>query len=135
MTRFGERIIADTQIRMYAHLIRADLAWLHDSHSGKLIASFLYDATLLREAVSKSLTAMVKESFSLLFLTGLMLSMNWQFALIVCVIVTFIGLTTRRFGRKAPKGSASSLHETNKFPTTQRNPSDRSEERSIVKIC
>src|SRR3546814_11230344 len=58
MTRFGERIIADTQIRMYAHLIRADLAWLHDSHSGKLIASFLYDATLLREAISKSLTGM-----------------------------------------------------------------------------
>src|SRR3546814_20141570 len=98
MTRFGERIIADTQIRMYAHLIRADLAWLHDSHSGKLIASFLYDATLLREAISKSLTGLVKDSFSLIFLTGVMFAMNWQLALIVCVIFPFNGLTQRRLG-------------------------------------
>ncbi len=60
MTRFGERVIADTQIRLYAHFIRADLAWLHEMHSGKLIASFLYDAALLREAVTKALTGMVK---------------------------------------------------------------------------
>jgi subfamily B ATP-binding cassette protein MsbA len=117
MTRFGERIIADTQIRMYAHLIRADLAWLHDSHSGKLIASFLYDATLLREAISKSLTGMVKESFSLIFLTGVMFAMNWQFALIVCVIFPFIGLTTRKLGRKARKGSARSQQETGRLTT------------------
>src|SRR3546814_3852883 len=81
------------------------MAWLHDSHSGKLIASFLYDATLLREAISKSLTGMVKESFILIFLTGVMFAMNWQFALIVCVIFPFIGLTTRRLGRKARKRS------------------------------
>jgi len=117
MTRFGERIIADTQVRMYAHLIRADLAWLHESHSGKLISSFLYDATLLREAVSKSLTGMVKDSFSLVFLTAVMFSMNWQFALIVCVIFPIVGLATRRLGKKARKGSARSQQETGKLTT------------------
>ncbi|WP_341705345.1 ABC transporter transmembrane domain-containing protein [Ferrovibrio sp.] len=117
MTRFGERIIADTQIRMYAHLIRSDLAWLHDSHSGRLIASFLYDATLLREAVSKALTGMVKDSFSLIFLTGVMFAMHWQFALIVCVIFPFVGLTTRRLGKKVRKGSARSQQETGKLTT------------------
>ncbi|HEX6958584.1 MAG TPA: ABC transporter transmembrane domain-containing protein [Ferrovibrio sp.] len=117
MTRFGERIIADTQIRMYAHLIRADLAWLHENHSGKLIASFLYDATLLREAVSKSLTGMVKDSLSLIFLTGVMFVMNWQFALVVCVIFPFVGLTTRRLGRKTRKSSARTQQETGKLTT------------------
>ncbi|WP_298725562.1 lipid A export permease/ATP-binding protein MsbA [uncultured Ferrovibrio sp.] len=117
MTRFGERIVADTQIRMYAHLIRADLAWLHEMHSGKLIASFLYDASLLREAVSKALTGMVKDSLSLIFLTGVMFAMNWQFALIVCVIFPFVGLTTRRLGKKARKGSARSQQETGKLTT------------------
>ena len=117
MTRFGERIIADTQIRMYGHMIRSDLAWLHEMHSGKLIASFLYDASLLREAVTKALTGIVKDSLSLLFLTGVMFAMNWQFALIVCVIFPFVGLTTRRLGRKARKGSARSQQETGKLTT------------------
>jgi subfamily B ATP-binding cassette protein MsbA len=117
MTSFGERIIADTQIRMYGHMIRSDLAWLHDMHSGKLIASFLYDASLLREAVTKALTGIVKDSLSLIFLTGVMFAMNWQFALIVCVIFPFVGLTTRRLGRKARKGSAKSQQETGKLTT------------------
>ncbi|MFN4312612.1 MAG: ABC transporter ATP-binding protein [Ferrovibrio sp.] len=117
MTQFGERIIADTQIRMYGHMIRADLAWLHEMHSGKLIASFLYDAGLLREAVSKALTGIVKDTLSLIFLTGVMFAMNWQLALIVCVIFPFVGLTTRRLGKKARKGSARSQQETGKLTT------------------
>jgi subfamily B ATP-binding cassette protein MsbA len=117
MTGFGEKVIADTQIRLYSHLIRADLAWLHDMHSGKLISSFLFDATLLREAVTKALTGMAKDSLSLLFLTGVMFSMNWQFALIVCVIFPFVGLSTRRLGRKARKNSAKGQQETGKLTT------------------
>lgn len=117
MTRFGERVIADTQIRLYAHLIHADLAWLHDMHSGKLISSFLFDATLLREAVTKAMTGMVKDGLSMLFLTAVMFSMDWQFALIVCVIFPFVGLTTRRLGKKARKNSARGQQETGKLTT------------------
>ena len=117
MTGFGERIIADTQIRMYAHLLRSDLAWLHEMHSGRLIASFLYDASLLREAVTKALTGIVKDSLSLAFLTGVMFYMNWQFALIVCVIFPLVGLTTRRLGKKARKGSTRTQQETGKLTT------------------
>ncbi|MFN3401233.1 MAG: ABC transporter ATP-binding protein, partial [Ferrovibrio sp.] len=117
MIGFGEKVIADTQIRLYAHLIRADLAWLHDMHSGRLISSFLFDATLLREAVTKALTGMVKDTLSLIFLTGVMFSMNWQLALIVCVIFPFVGLSTRRLGRKTRKSSAKGQQETGKLTT------------------
>ncbi|WP_246068751.1 lipid A export permease/ATP-binding protein MsbA [Ferrovibrio terrae] len=117
MIGFGERVIADTQIRLYSHLIRADLAWLHDMHSGRLISSFLFDATLLREAVTKALTGMVKDTLSLIFLTGVMFSMNWQLALIVCVIFPFVGLSTRRLGRKTRKSSAKGQQETGKLTT------------------
>lgn len=117
MVGFGEKVIADTQIRLYSHLIRADLAWLHDMHSGKLISSFLFDATLLREAVTKALTGMVKDTLSLIFLTGVMFSMNWQLALIVCVIFPFVGLSTRRLGRKTRKSSAKGQQETGKLTT------------------
>lgn len=117
MTKFGERVIADTQIRLYAHLIRSDLAWLHETHSGRLVSSFLFDATLLREAVTKAMTGIVKDSLSLVFLTGVMFAMNWQFALIVCVIFPFVGLSTRRLGKKARKNSARGQQETGKLTT------------------
>jgi subfamily B ATP-binding cassette protein MsbA len=46
-----------------------------------------------------------------------MFSMNWQFALIVCVIFPFVGLSTRRLGRKTRKSSAKGQQETGKLTT------------------
>ena len=36
MNWVGLRIIADFQIRMFAHLMRADLVFFHDNHAGGL---------------------------------------------------------------------------------------------------
>ncbi len=117
MGGFGERIIADTQVRMYAKLMHADLAWLHQIHSGKLIASFLYDAHLLREAVGKALTGIVKDSLSLIFLAIVMFLQYWQLSLVVCVIFPMVAIFSRRLGKKTRKGSKRSQEETGKLTT------------------
>ncbi|MBP6818886.1 ABC transporter transmembrane domain-containing protein [Ferrovibrio sp. MS7] len=117
MGGFGERIIADTQVRMYAKLMHADLAWLHQVHSGKLIASFLYDAHLLREAVGKALTGIVKDSLSLFFLAVVMFMQYWQLSLIVCVVFPLVAIFSRRLGKKTRKGSKRSQEETGKLTT------------------
>jgi subfamily B ATP-binding cassette protein MsbA len=117
MGGFGERIIADTQIRMYNKLMHADLAWLHQVHSGKLIASFLYDAHLLREAVGKALTGIVKDSLSLLFLAIVMFLQYWELSLVVCVIFPMVAIFSRRLGKKTRKGSKRSQEETGKLTT------------------
>ena len=117
MGGFGERIIADTQVRMYAKLMHADLAWLHRVHSGKLIASFLYDAQLLREAVGKALTGMVKDSMSLLFLAIVMFMQYWELSLVVCVVFPLVAIFSRRLGRKTRKGSKRSQEETGRLTT------------------
>ncbi|WP_290982897.1 lipid A export permease/ATP-binding protein MsbA [Ferrovibrio sp.] len=117
MGGFGERIIADTQIRMYNKLMHADLAWLHQVHSGKLIASFLYDAHLLREAVGKALTGIVKDSLSLLFLAAVMFAQYWELSLVVCVVFPMVAIFSRRLGKKTRKGSKRSQEETGKLTT------------------
>jgi len=117
MGAFGERIIADTQIRMYHKLMHADLAWLHRVHSGQLIASFLYDAQLLREAVGKALTGMVKDSLSLFFLALVMFMQYWQLSLVVCFIFPLVAVFSRRLGRKTRKGSRQSQEQTGRLTT------------------
>ena len=62
MNHVGQRIMADMQADIFAHLMRADLRWLHQTHTGKLVSSFLYDATFLREAVSSGLTGIDRKS-------------------------------------------------------------------------
>ena len=46
MTAVGQKVIADTQIKMFKNITYSDLARLHDIHSGKIISNFLYDVAV-----------------------------------------------------------------------------------------
>jgi ATP-binding cassette, subfamily B, bacterial MsbA len=117
MSAVGHRIIADTQVKLHAHLMRADLAWLHRAHSGRLVASFLYDATLLRDAVSRALTGMIKDSLSLVFLAGVMFYQHWRLALAASVVFPIVAILARNLGRRTRKGSAAAQEETGRLTT------------------
>ena len=51
---FGQRIIADIQNSMYAHIIRSDLAFFHSKATGGLLASFLITHKWLTNSCSAS---------------------------------------------------------------------------------
>ena len=58
MNFIGQRIIADIQIRMFGHLIRSDLAFFHNTSTGKLISRFTNDVNMMRSSVSNALTGL-----------------------------------------------------------------------------
>ena len=52
--RIGNRLVADVQVQLFGHLMRADLAQLRSAHTGSYVSSVLYDAGLIREAATVS---------------------------------------------------------------------------------
>ena len=111
----GQRIIAETQVRMYQHLIEADLAYLQSIHSGKLLSSFLYDANLLRDAVSRAITGVAKDALTALALGAVMFIQDWQLALVVVVIFPLVGVLIRKLGKRMRKVSTATQVETGKL--------------------
>jgi subfamily B ATP-binding cassette protein MsbA len=111
MNLVGQRIIADIQLRVFASLMRADLAWLHATHSGKLLANFLHDAALLREAVSKVVTGIARDALTLAFLAAVMFYQDWRLALIAMIVFPAVGVFVRRIGRRMRKASKRSMAE------------------------
>src|SRR5258708_19105766 len=77
----GQRIVADTQRDMVRSLIAFDLQRLNLVHSGQFISNFLYDATLLRDAVTKGIAGLAKELLSLIFLASVMIYQDWRLLL------------------------------------------------------
>ncbi len=65
----GERVVAEAQRDMFASLVRNDLASLNAVQSGQFISNFLYDATQLRDAITRGVAAAVLETLTLLGLT------------------------------------------------------------------
>ena len=76
----GQRILADLQKRMFAHLLRADLAYFHDQSSGGLISRFINDVEKMRGTVASVFTAIGRDSLTIIFLVAVMFYQDWLLA-------------------------------------------------------
>jgi len=115
MAIVGQRIIGDIQNRLYAHIVRADLAFMHQHHTGKLTSIFVYDTSLLRDALSRALTGLVKDSLTALFLIAVMFMMDWQLTLGTLIVLPLVGLFVRKIGRRMKKASTAGQIETGRL--------------------
>jgi subfamily B ATP-binding cassette protein MsbA len=115
MAFVGQRIIADLQTRLFGHVIRFDLAFFHETASGKLISRMTNDINLMRNAVANALTGLVKDSLTLLFLVAVMFEKDWQLALLAFVIFPIAVYPIIRIGRRMRKVSTSALDELGRF--------------------
>src|SRR5215472_9018539 len=113
----GERVAMAAQRDMFDGLMRRDIASLDSIHSGQFISSFLYDATLLRDAVSRGIANVAMESLSLLGFAALMLYQDWQLAIFSIVVLPGVAWAMERIGASLRRATKRSLEETGELST------------------
>ena len=112
LTEVGQKIVADTQIKMFSKITYADLGWLQGKHSGKFISNFLYDVNLLEQAVSGSLAAGFRNFLTLICLLGVMFYQDWELALIAMIALPLVGFLSSRLGKRMKKAATGTQAET-----------------------
>ena len=115
MIYVGQKIIDDIQKRLFDHFIRADLAYFHARSSGELVSRFTNDVTLLRTAVTTTLTGLGKDILCLFFLLGLMFYQDWLLASLSFFVFPIAILPIVKIGRKMRKVSISTQEEMGTF--------------------
>ena len=108
----GQIIISAIQSRMFARIIKADLAWVSGTHSGRFISSFMNDSTRVRDAVTMSVIDFTQNLMVVIALMSAVFYMNWTLALLACSVLPFgifymsrLGKRTRKAGRKSLEGT------------------------------
>ncbi|MCH8138637.1 MAG: ABC transporter permease, partial [Proteobacteria bacterium] len=86
MSYVGLRIVANMQRNLYERVIGADLAFFNRTSPGELIARFINDINLLRNAVASTLVGLGKDSLTTLALVGVIFYEDWRLALIAVVV-------------------------------------------------
>jgi subfamily B ATP-binding cassette protein MsbA len=108
----GHRFIADLRIQMFAKLSRADLSWIQTVHSGRLLASFLNDANLIRTTASRSIVTLGENSLKVIILIGAMFYMDPRFSVLILIFMPFAWFVLSRQRRKMRTSTTKSLQET-----------------------
>ncbi|MCH8808646.1 MAG: ABC transporter ATP-binding protein [Proteobacteria bacterium] len=105
MSYVGLRIVADMQRNLYERVIGADLAFFNRTSPGELIAHFINDINLLRNAVASTLVGLGKDSLTTLALVGVLFYEDWRLALIAVAVFPTAIFPIVRIGRRMRKVS------------------------------
>lgn len=100
------RVINAIQKAMFAHLMAADLQAHHETSTGKLISRFTNDVNLMRDALSRTLTAMARDFVTAAALIGMMFYLDWLLTIIVLVTFPLAGRPIIRIGRRLRRASS-----------------------------
>ena len=103
LSKVGLRVIADMQARLFAHLMRLDVAFFHANSTGRILSRLTNDISQMRFAVSDALTGAGRDASSLIFLIGAMFYQDWRLSAWTFFVFPIAILPIRKLGRRMRK--------------------------------
>ncbi len=113
----GERAVAAVQRDLFKSLVHSDLAALNAVHSGQFVSNFLYDATLMRDAIVRGIAGLSLEFLSLIALAGVMVYQDWRLALISIFVLPGVAWVTQKIGSSLRRAASRGMAETAELST------------------
>jgi subfamily B ATP-binding cassette protein MsbA len=111
----GQQILTNLQMQMYRHLLYADFMLIQSQSSGRLISRFTNDIVLMRGAVSNMLVGGAKHLLSVVFLIGIMFSLDPFLSTFVFLAFPFAIYPVQKLGIKMRKVTNSTQEELGNF--------------------
>ena len=112
----GERVIADLRRKLYAHLIRLDQGFFHETRSGELLSRLSADAELLRTVIGSSMSIALRSGITVIGSAVMMAVTNPRLGAYVLVGIPLMVLPMVLSGRGvrgASKNSQDRLADAN----------------------
>jgi subfamily B ATP-binding cassette protein MsbA len=117
VNRMGNGVVGDVQVQLFGRMVRADLARIKSQHSGSYVASVLYDAGLIREAVTSGFINYTREILIVIGAVSVMISNDRWLTIGVVVVAPIASAIMRRFSRRTTKAAKGAMAETSALST------------------
>ncbi len=104
--KVGQRIAGELQKKVARSILFSDIQTLDSRHSGKYISNILYDSGQVQHLVSVGVLNLMKDTFSVIFLVGVMFYQNWKLAVFAIFMIPLAGGLAKNLGKKVGKATA-----------------------------
>ncbi len=108
MSSIGLRIVTDLRNKLYEQIQKQSLSFFAEHPTGLLMSRITNDVQSVQTASSEAITALVKDTFMLISLVGVIFYTDWKLALIAMVVFPLTIYPISRFGKKMRKVTTSS---------------------------
>ena len=101
--RVGAEISGEINKQIADNIIKADIQTLDNRHSGKYVSNVMFDAGQVQTLVSTAVLNLMKDSFSVIALVGVMVYQNWKLALFAMLMMPLAGGLAKSLGKRIGK--------------------------------
>jgi len=105
MAFIGQRIIYDIRNQIYDALTGQSLSFFTHRKTGEILGRITYDVTLLQGAVSTTVTSLMRDVMTIIFLLGVIFYNDWVLALLSLIVFPIMVYPIVHFGQKMRKAS------------------------------
>lgn len=100
MAYVGLSVIRDIRDELYRHLQSLSVSFFSKTPTGVLISRITNDVNLVQQAVSSTITSIVKDVFTVIGLTGYVFYRDWRLALFAFLVFPWAIIPIYHFGRR-----------------------------------
>ncbi len=104
--RVGEEVAGELQKKIAKNILLSDIQTLDNRHSGKYISNVMFDTSHVRNVVSTGVLNLMKDSFSVVALVGLMFYQNWKLAMFAILMMPLAAGLAKSLGKRIGKATA-----------------------------
>src|SRR5271165_6854270 len=97
-------VVRELQVRMFAHLVQADLHRLEREAPAALAARFTTDAAMVRESLIRAINAL-GDAVTVVSLVGSMIYLDWEFSLVAAALYPLAAVPIQRVGKRVRRAS------------------------------
>jgi subfamily B ATP-binding cassette protein MsbA len=115
LKNIGQKILTEVQLRLYSHLIYADMKFLSDYPSGNLISRFTNDINAMRKTITDVISGVIVEFFTIFGLLGVMIYQSVELTLIAVIIFPLALFPLRKLGKRMRKVARNMQEELGGF--------------------
>ena len=91
-TWLGQTVMFDLRTQVFTHLQRLSLRYFDRNPVGRLMTRVTNDVEQLNEAFSSGLVSIFGDLFTLLFILGVMVHLDWRLALVTFTVLPLVGV-------------------------------------------
>jgi len=108
LIRISNEVVKTLQTQLSSCILKSDVNTIESRHSGKYIAHVFYDTSLVSQLVSAGILNLMKDSLTLIVLTGLMFYQNWKLALFALIMMPLAAYVAKSLGKRIHKAVSQS---------------------------
>ena len=101
--RVGEEVSGVIKKQIADNIIKSDIQTLDNRHSGKYISNVMFDTGQVQNLVSTGVLNLMKDSFSVIALVGVMIYQNWKLALFAMLMMPLAAGLAKSLGKRIGK--------------------------------